>query len=88
MARPWCKLEVMTNAARKLLEDALALPQDERLKLASEIIASVDGAQDVGWEDAWLAELDRRVAAATTRGESGSDWVDARARILRRLSQP
>jgi hypothetical protein len=30
----------MTGSAHKLLEDVLALPEDERLELASEIIAS------------------------------------------------
>lgn len=65
----------MSDAARKLLEDALALPEDERLELASEIIASVDGSRDAGWEAASLGELDRRVDAAKSRGDSGSDWT-------------
>ncbi len=77
----------MSDAARKILQDVLALPENERLELASEIIASVDGPRDADWEAAWLAELDRRTEAATHRGESGSDWTDARARILRRLGR-
>jgi putative addiction module component (TIGR02574 family) len=77
----------MTGPARKLLQDVLALPEDERLELASEIIASVDGPGDGDWEAAWLAELDRRAAAAKARGESASDWTDVRARILKRLSR-
>ncbi len=77
----------MTSSARKLLEDALSLTEDERLELASEIIASVDGPRDADWEEAWLAELDRRVAAAKARGEVASDWSEARARILRRLGR-
>lgn len=77
----------MSDVARKLLDEALALPEEERLELASEIIASVDGPHDAGWEDAWLAELDRRTEAAKVRGESGSDWSDARARILERLGR-
>ena len=77
----------MTSSARKLLQDVLALPENERLELASEIIASVDGQDDGDWEAAWLAELDRRADAARARGESSSDWTDARARILRRLGR-
>ena len=76
----------MSDAARKLLTDALALPADERLELASEIIASVDGPEDSDWDAAWLSELDRRVDAAKRRGDTGSDWTAARARILKRVS--
>ena len=47
----------MSDAARKILQDVLALPEDERLELASEIIASVDGPRDADWDAAWLAEL-------------------------------
>jgi len=75
----------MTVGAQKLLEDVLALPEDERLALASEIIASVDGPVDADWESAWVGELDRRVDAAKVRGTASSDWTEVRARILRRL---
>lgn len=78
----------MTGSARKLLQEVLALPEDERLELASEIIASVDGSPDADWEAAWLAELDRRADAAKARGETASEWSDVRARILKRLGRP
>ena len=77
----------MTGPARRLLQDALALPEDERLELASEIIASVDGPRDGDWESTWLAELDRRAEAAKARGHTASDWTDVRARLLRRLGR-
>ena len=57
----------MTGAAHKLLKDVLALSEDERLDLASEIIASVDGPSDPDWETAWLGALDRRADAARDR---------------------
>jgi putative addiction module component (TIGR02574 family) len=77
----------MTSSARKLLQDVLALPEDERLELASEIIASVDGLGDGDWEATWLTELDRRADAAKARGGTASDWADVRARILKRLGR-
>ena len=77
----------MTRAAHKLLADVLALPEDERLELASETIASVDGPHDGDRESAWLAELDRRVEAAKSRGDAGAEWTDVRARILSRLGR-
>jgi putative addiction module component (TIGR02574 family) len=78
----------MTGPARRLLQDVLALPEAERLELASEIIASVDGPRDGDWESAWMAELDRRADAAMARGEAASEWTDVRARILKRLGRP
>jgi putative addiction module component (TIGR02574 family) len=77
----------MTGPARKLLQDVLALPEAERLELASEIIASVDGQRDNDWEPAWLTELDRRADAASSRGETASEWADVRGRILGRLGR-
>jgi len=77
----------MTDAAKKLLEAACALPEDERLALAAELIASVDGPPDGDWESAWLAELDRRVEAARKRGEPAPDWSEVRARVLSRLGR-
>jgi putative addiction module component (TIGR02574 family) len=77
----------MIGSAHKLLEDVLALPEDERLELASEIIASVDGPSDLDWESAWLGELDRRAEAAKARGGTASEWTDVRARILKRLGR-
>mgnify|MGYP001552600055 CR=1 FL=1 len=77
----------MTDAAKKLLEAANALPEDERLALASELIASVDGPPDGNWESAWLAELDRRVEASRDKGEPAPEWGEVRARVLSRLGQ-
>jgi putative addiction module component (TIGR02574 family) len=76
----------MTSSAR-LLEAVLALPEDERLQVASEILASVDGPREGDWDSAWLAELDRRAKAAKGRGETAADWTDVRARILQRLGR-
>jgi putative addiction module component (TIGR02574 family) len=82
-----CRLKVMTGSTHRLLQDVLALSEDERLELASEIIASVDGPRDADWDSAWLAELDRRVESADARGEVGADWTEVRARILSRLGR-
>jgi putative addiction module component (TIGR02574 family) len=63
-----------------LLADALRLPAEDRLALASELLDSVEGAADPEWDDAWLAELDRRNAAS--KAESLEDWATVRARVL------
>ncbi len=65
---------------------ALSLSEEERLELASGLIASVDGPPDTDWESVWLAELDRRVQAAEQRGLPASEWAEVRARVLAKLA--
>lgn len=73
----------MANSSRRILEEALALPEEERLELASQIIASVDGPADPDWDAAWLKELDARAAAIRSGADQGEDWATVRARILK-----
>jgi len=77
----------MSSVAEKLISEAMSLSEDERLEMAAELIASVDGPPDADWEAVWLAELDRRRDAATARGETAAEWSDVRARLLRGLGR-
>ena len=65
----------VTKASAKLLHEALALSTEERMDLAAELLASVDGPADPAWEAAWQAEIDRRVTEADACAE-------VRARVL------
>ena len=76
----------MTKAASKVLTDALALMPEERMDLAAELLASVDGPADPDWEPAWQAELDRRAAASDTSSTPPAEWSEVRARVLRKLA--
>jgi putative addiction module component (TIGR02574 family) len=73
-------------------EDALALDPVDRLRLASELIDSVEGPSDAEWTDAWAAELRRRSTGADDREARGlprgSEWSDVRARLLLELTRP
>ncbi len=51
----------MSPSAGTLLDTALKLPREDRAKLASELIASLDGEPDAGVEAAWDAEVESRV---------------------------
>lgn len=59
----------MTSTAKKILDEALTLPEDDRRRVAERLLDSVprDSAEDV--EEAWDQEVLRRVAAAE-RGET------------------
>ncbi len=65
---------------------ALALDAADRLRLASELIDSVEGPEDPGWSQAWASELDRRVADAERSGERGRPWNEVRSDLLKRLA--
>lgn len=74
----------MNTATKRVVEQALALDERERLEVVSEILASVDGPPDEDWEEAWAEELRRREAGS----EPLSDWAAARARIVAAIRTP
>lgn len=58
----------MADTADDLEAKALALPPDQRARLAERIVASLDEAFDPDAEELWLREAERRLAEL----ESGS----------------
>ena len=81
------RLKNVTEPARKLLRDVLGLPEEDRVRIATEVLASLDGPPDADWDAAWVAELQRRQQAAADRGEPAPEWAEVRARILARLGR-
>lgn len=71
----------MTDHAHALLQDALALPVDERAELVRDLLASLESgpADDPGEvAAAWRHELDRRGSAALSGTTPGADWPTVR----------
>jgi hypothetical protein len=74
----------MTKEAARLLEDALRLRPEDRAKLAEELLASLDEAeQDV--EQAWAAEIARRAGEARASSAGEEDWRTALADVQREV---
>ena len=71
----------MTDAARKLLDEAMALPVDERAKLAADLLASLDGEPEAAVEAAWAAEIERRARDAHANPEDDVAWEAVRAEL-------
>ena len=68
-----------------LFEAALGLPLGDRVRLARELLESLDGSADPGADAAWVAEIGRRVEAIG-RGEAELiDGDEAHRRIRARL---
>lgn len=76
----------MSRRFHALTTEALELDPADRLRLAAELIDSVEGPEDPGWAAAWSAELDRRVAEAERTGDHGRPWEEVRARLLHDLA--
>jgi hypothetical protein len=74
----------MTESADAILQDALRLPEEERVRVASELLASVEFDIETRDSDAWIAEVERRAQAALA-GVPGLAWDETRARVEERL---
>ncbi|WP_437579634.1 addiction module protein [Sorangium sp. So ce887] len=75
----------MAHPTEDILAAALSLPEGDRLKIASELLASVGEPHDDAWDAAWLEELERRERAVRDGGSEGAPWSEVRARVLARL---
>ena len=75
----------MAKNAQRLLADALQLPEPQRVRLAEDLLASID-ATALAEDRAWLDESERRSRAALA-GEPGIPWSAARAEIEARLKR-
>lgn len=70
----------MTDRARKLFEDALALSDDERLDLAERLLSSLPGDAES------LAELERRARRALADPQGGEAWDVVKQRLASRFA--
>ena len=72
----------MPRDVKKILEDALKLPPEARAALAGTLLESIDEPTDDGAEEAWAAEVKRRLDALDSGASSSVPWPEARRRIL------
>jgi putative addiction module component (TIGR02574 family) len=70
----------MTSTTRELLNRALELPLDERAKMAAKLLDSLQES-DADVEEAWAAEIQKRVAAACAGDLASTDWRTALDRV-------
>ena len=70
-----------SSTLEKLRTEALNLPEPDRAELAQQLLASLDGAPDPGVEEAWDAEIRRRLAEI----DAGTAKLIDRAEFSRRM---
>src|SRR5713226_6827083 len=80
----WYK-HLMSLTTERILEDVLALPDDQRAELAVRLLQSLEREGDPDAEEAWAAEIERRCAALDAGETTVSDWYDVRRRIEKEL---
>lgn len=65
----------------------MSLPEEQRVRLAADILRSVEGPPEALDDDAWLAELRER-AERVLRGEAkGRPWNEVRDALLANLGR-
>lgn len=67
--------------SRRILLEALQLPDAERAALAGELIESLETEVDADAEAAWSAEIRRRVEDLNSGHARTVSWAEARRRI-------
>lgn len=67
----------------QVFDDALALGEDDRAKLAARLVESLDGEIDADAGDAWAAEIERRLAKIDAGQAKLLSMDDAVARLHR-----
>ncbi len=82
------KMSVTMNArAKKLLDEALELPEEDRAKLAHDLLDSLHGPPEEGAEEAWRIEIERRVEDAENGRGVTYSLEETLARARARLRQ-
>jgi putative addiction module component (TIGR02574 family) len=71
----------------ELLSEALRLTPDDRAKLVTELLATLepDLPSERRSEAEWIQEIERRVRAAMAGDDPGVSWAEVRAKIEKRL---
>lgn len=72
----------MSETAENLLRKALSLDEKDRASIAGALIESLHGEPETGVEEAWEAEIERRVADLDARSVETIPWSAVRDRLF------
>jgi putative addiction module component (TIGR02574 family) len=75
----------MNPATERLLQSALSLPEDERLQLVEALLAECDRSLARPFDNAWLAEIERRSAQIDGGTAVLTPWPEVRRRVREKL---
>ena len=75
----------MTQRTRELLQQALALTEEERAELAGFLMESLDSAVDGDAESAWQTEIAQRLADLDSGKARTIGWQELESQLTARL---
>ena len=73
----------MTRAVEELYEQASQLPAHDRAELAGRLLESIEDPPDEGVEEAWAAEIERRMVEYRAGRVESIPWSEVRAHLHR-----
>jgi putative addiction module component (TIGR02574 family) len=73
----------MTRIVEDLYAKASELPSEDRAELAGRLLASIEEESDEGVEEAWAAEIERRMADFRAGRVKTIPWSELRAHLHR-----
>ena len=80
--RPRGTIDSMTRVVEELYEEASQLPAEQRAELAGLLLESIEE-PDEGVEQAWAAEIERRMDDYRAGRVKTIPWSEVRARLHR-----
>ncbi|MBC8071136.1 MAG: addiction module protein [Deltaproteobacteria bacterium] len=85
-ARVAGKTPAMTSVAQRILEEAMALPEDERVALVEALSDTLDRPAEA-LSPEWKAEVLTRIEAVERGDVEPVEWTDVEARIRSTIAQ-
>lgn len=76
----------MSKTFTQVWQEAAELTEEERASLAGLLIDSLEGEADPGVEEAWAAEIQKRVAQVEAGTAKTVPWEEVRQRLISRLN--
>lgn len=73
----------MSRAVEELYEQASRLSEDDRAELAGKLLESIEDPPDEGVEEAWAAEIERRMVEYRAGRVKTIPWSEVRAHLHR-----
>ena len=74
----------MTRAAKNIVKAAIQLPENERVQVVEELLASLEPGNDEGVDAAWAAEIERRSRQIKEGTVSLIPWEEVRSKARKR----